>query len=154
MLQKYRSSRLEVFCRKGVLRNFGKFTGKHLCQSLLFNKVAGLRTVTLLKTRFWYRCFPVNFSKFLKTPSVTEHLRWLLLKTPVNQLIFREELVELQLYYSRTFSQEVFKHMCFKHFKARKYYYGRTSANENVNKCHVQVIFNRHMSKLDVPLLL
>ena len=137
MLQKYRSSRLEVFCRKDVLRNFEKFTGKQLCQSLFFNKVVGLRTVTLLKKRFWYRCFRVNFSKFLKTPSITEHLRWLLLKTPVNQLIFTEELVDLQLYYSRTFSQEVFKHMCFQHFKARKYYYGRTSANKNVKKCHV-----------------
>ena len=137
MLQKYRSSRLEVFCRKGVLRNFEKFTGKHLCQILLFNKVAGLRTVTLLKKRFWYRCFPVNFPKLLKTPSITEHLRWLLLKTPVNQLIFREELVDVQLYYRRTFVQEVFKHMCFKHFKARKYYYSRTWANENVKKWHV-----------------
>ena len=29
---------------KGVLRNFTKFTGKHLCQSLFFNKVAGMRT--------------------------------------------------------------------------------------------------------------
>ena len=28
--------------RKGVLRNFPKFTGKHLCQSLFFNKAAGL----------------------------------------------------------------------------------------------------------------
>ena len=154
MLQKYRSSRLEVFCRKGGLRNFEKFTGKHLCQSLRFNKVAGPRTVTLLKRRFQYECFPVNFSKFLKTRSITEHLRWLLLKTPVNQLIFREELVDLQLYYSRTFSQKLFKHMCFRHFKAGKYYYGRTSANENVKKYHVQVKFNRHMSKLDISLLL
>ena len=24
----------EVFCKKGVLRNFVKFTGKHMCQSL------------------------------------------------------------------------------------------------------------------------
>ena len=30
-----------VFCKKGVLKNFAKFTGKHLCQSLFFNKVAG-----------------------------------------------------------------------------------------------------------------
>ena len=37
-----RSSRSEVFCKKGVLRNFTKFTGKQLCQSLFFNKVAGL----------------------------------------------------------------------------------------------------------------
>ena len=29
----------EVFCEKGVLRNFAKFTGKHLCQSLLLIKV-------------------------------------------------------------------------------------------------------------------
>ena len=36
-----RSSRPEVFCKKGVLRNSAKFTGKHLCQSLFFNKVAG-----------------------------------------------------------------------------------------------------------------
>ena len=38
---KNRSSLPEVFCKKGVLRNFAKFTGKHLCQSLFFNKVAG-----------------------------------------------------------------------------------------------------------------
>ena len=27
--------------RKGILRNFAKFTRKHLCLSLFFNKVAG-----------------------------------------------------------------------------------------------------------------
>ena len=32
----------EVFYEEGVLRNFTKFTEKHLCQSLFFNKVAGL----------------------------------------------------------------------------------------------------------------
>ena len=31
-----RSSHPEVFCKKRVLRNFTKFTGKYLCQSLLF----------------------------------------------------------------------------------------------------------------------
>ena len=44
----YRSSRPEVFCIKGVLRNFRKLTGKHLCQSLFFIKVAGLRLWWLL----------------------------------------------------------------------------------------------------------
>ena len=29
----FRSSRLDVFCKKRVLRNFAKFTGKHMCQS-------------------------------------------------------------------------------------------------------------------------
>ena len=63
----YRSSLSEVFCKKGVLRNFTKFTVKHMCQSLFFNKVAGLRPATLLKKRLWHRCFPVNFVKFLRT---------------------------------------------------------------------------------------
>ena len=44
----YRSSRLDVLCKKCVIRNFAKFTGKHLCHSLPFNTVAG-RPPTLLK---------------------------------------------------------------------------------------------------------
>ena len=68
-----------MFCRKGVLRNFAKFTRKHLCQSLFLNKVVCLRPATLLKKRLWHRCFPVNFTKFLRTPFSTEHPRWLLL---------------------------------------------------------------------------
>ena len=37
--------------KKGVLRNFAKFTGKPPCQSLFFNKVAGVTPATLLKRR-------------------------------------------------------------------------------------------------------
>ena len=33
-----------VVLEKSVLRNFAKFTGKHLCQRLFFNKFAGIRT--------------------------------------------------------------------------------------------------------------
>ena len=43
----------EVFCEKGVLSNFVKFTGKHLF-------------------------FPVNFAKFLRTHFLTGHL-WVIL---------------------------------------------------------------------------
>ena len=64
----HRSSRPELFCKKGILRNFPKFSGKHLCQGLFFNKVAGLRPGTLLKKRLWHRCFAVNFAKFLRIP--------------------------------------------------------------------------------------
>ena len=49
MLTLYRSSRPGVFFKKVILRNFAKFTGKHLCQSFFFNKVTGLRPATLLK---------------------------------------------------------------------------------------------------------
>ena len=68
LLGTFRSNRPEVLCKKYVLRNFAKFTGKHLCQRLFLNKVAGLRPATLLKKSFWHRCFPVNFAKFLRTP--------------------------------------------------------------------------------------
>ena len=51
-----------------VFLKFRKVTGKHLCQSLFFNKFAGLRPATLLEKRLWCRSFPVNFAKFLRTP--------------------------------------------------------------------------------------
>ena len=37
-----RSSCSEVFSKEGVLRNFAKFTEKHLCQNIFLSKVAGL----------------------------------------------------------------------------------------------------------------
>ena len=46
-LFKIRSSRPEVFCRKGVLSIFTKFTGKQLCQSLYFRSVIFFQQVLL-----------------------------------------------------------------------------------------------------------
>ena len=43
--------------KKGILKNFAKFTGKDLCQSLFSNKVASLRPATLLKKRIWHSLF-------------------------------------------------------------------------------------------------
>ena len=54
--------------KQGVLKNFTKFAGKHLCQNLFFYKVVGLRPATLLKRRLWHRCFSVKFAKFLRKP--------------------------------------------------------------------------------------
>ena len=77
-ISRFRSSHLEVlFCKKGALKNFTKFTGKHLCWSLFFNKVAGL--ATSFKNWLGQMCFPVNFAKFLRTSFFIEHLWWLLL---------------------------------------------------------------------------
>ena len=64
----FRSIHRSCSMEKGVLTNFATFTGKNLCQSLFLNKVAGLRSATLLKKRLWRRCFLVNFAKFLRTP--------------------------------------------------------------------------------------
>ena len=78
-----RSSLLEVFCKKGVLRNFAKFIAKHLCQSLFFNKVAGLRPAPLLK-----KSFVMYLAKFLRKPFLTEHLRWLLVWVKSWNIVF------------------------------------------------------------------
>ena len=76
MVSMGRSSHQRCFVKKGVLRNFAKFTGKHLCHRLFFNNVADLRHATLLKKILWHRCFPVNFVKSLRTPFLyIEHLQ-------------------------------------------------------------------------------
>ena len=55
-----KSNFLSCSARKGVLRNFAKSKGKHLCQSLFFNKVAGLRPAASLKKGL---CHLLKFSK-------------------------------------------------------------------------------------------
>ena len=52
----------------------------YLCHCLFFNKVAGLRSATLLKKRLWHRHFPVNFAKFSRTPFLQNTNGWLLLQ--------------------------------------------------------------------------
>ena len=56
----WRSSHHRYSVKKGVLRNFAKFTGKHLCQRVFFNKVAGLRPSTLLKKKSVAQVFPIK----------------------------------------------------------------------------------------------
>ena len=50
----------ELLCKKGVLRNFAKFTGKHLCQRPVF---------TLAQV------FSCEFCKISKNTFFIEHLR-------------------------------------------------------------------------------
>ena len=60
-----RTSHPEVFRKKGVLKNFAKFTGKHLCQSPFFNKVAGYKTPPVAASAEWnfislgYKCLKI-----------------------------------------------------------------------------------------------
>ena len=51
-----RSSRQEVFCKKGLPKILTRFTGKK-----------SLKHAALLKKRLWHLFFPVNFAKFLRT---------------------------------------------------------------------------------------
>ena len=71
-----RSSRPEVFCKKGVLRNFAKFTRKHLCQIFFLISCKPRLTYNFIKKETLTR---VNFAKILRTPFFIEHLWWLLL---------------------------------------------------------------------------
>ena len=55
--------------KKGVPRNFAKFTRKHPSQSLFFNKVADLRPATLLKRDPGTGVFLcMNFATSLRIP--------------------------------------------------------------------------------------
>ena len=56
---KYRSSHRRCSVRKGVLKNFAKFTRKNLCQACNF-----IKKETLVQV------FRVSFLNFLKTPSL------------------------------------------------------------------------------------
>ena len=58
----------EAFCKKMCSWKFHKIHRKTPVPEAFFNKVAGLRLATLLKKRLWYRCFPVNFVQFPRTP--------------------------------------------------------------------------------------
>ena len=64
-----RSSHLELFCRKGILKNFAKFIGKHFCASVSFS----------IKLQASDQVFSCEFWKIFKNTFFIEHLYWLLL---------------------------------------------------------------------------
>ena len=54
--------------RKGVFRNFEKFTGKHLCQSFFFNKVAA-SACNFIKKETLAQAFSYELSEISKSTS-------------------------------------------------------------------------------------
>ena len=70
-----RNSRPDVFCEKGVLRNFAKFTGKHLCPNLIFNKVAGGKNGGRL--HFIYLAFLFRSTQIITKNKISEELVYL-----------------------------------------------------------------------------
>ena len=71
-----RSNHHRCSIKIGVLKNFAKFSGKQLSQSLFFNKVAGLGSTTLLKNRLWHRLcfFSCKFCEIFKNTFFIEYL--------------------------------------------------------------------------------
>ena len=68
-----RSSRPDVFWEKYVLRNFTKFTGKHLCQSLFFNKVAG-GACNFIRKETLAQVLSYEFREISKNTFFSEHI--------------------------------------------------------------------------------
>ena len=74
----FRSSRPEMFCKKAVLSDFPKFTGKHLCQSLFITKVGGQGRQLYLK-RDPGTDVSCEFCEIWKNTFSYRNLWWLLL---------------------------------------------------------------------------
>ena len=63
----------EVFCKKGVLRNFVKFTGKHQCQSLFLIKLHRPEACNFIKKDNLAQVFSCEFCEISNNTSFTEH---------------------------------------------------------------------------------
>ena len=74
--------------KKGVLKNFAKIVGKHLCQSLFFKKVAGLRPATLLKNETLAQVFSCEFCEISKSTSFLQNTSERLLLAVITLLFF------------------------------------------------------------------
>ena len=78
----------------GVLRNFTKFLGRHLCQSLFFNKVAGLRKKKTDKGVFLWILRNFQEQLFYRTPLDDCFLRNKLYTKYLLELIKRRSKVQ------------------------------------------------------------
>ena len=67
MQLKFQKLPSEVFYKKGVLKNFAKFTGKHLCQSFSFQRTQACN--------FIKKDTLAQFCEIFKNIFLTEHLR-------------------------------------------------------------------------------
>ena len=70
-LSLYRTSYWRCSVKKGDLKYFANFTGKHLCLSLF--------SIMLIKKRLQRGCFPVKFVNFLRAPVLKNICKRLLL---------------------------------------------------------------------------
>ena len=68
----FRSNYQGCSVKKGVLRKFAKFTEKHLCQGLFFNKVVG--ACNFIKKEALTQVFSCEFCEISKNTFFTEHV--------------------------------------------------------------------------------
>ena len=71
----FRSSRPELFLRKGVLKICSKFTGEHPCRSVISIKLL----CNFIEVALRHGCSPVNLLHIFRTPFLKSTSGWLLL---------------------------------------------------------------------------
>ena len=82
-----RSSHLEVFLGKGVLKICNKFTGEHPCRSVIsINLLCNFIKIALRR-----RCSPANLLHIFRTPFLDNTSGWLLLDN-----LFWNEIFSIQ----------------------------------------------------------
>ena len=70
----FRSSRPEVFLRKGLLKIRSKFVEEHPCRSAISVKLL----CNFIKIALWHGCSSVNLLHFFRAPFLKNTLGWLL----------------------------------------------------------------------------
>ena len=86
-----RGSQRRCSVRKGVLRNFAKFTRKHLCQSLFFDKFAGQENLT--------QVFSCEFCEIFKDTCCTEEPRATASMCPLDKKVKTNQSTMTQKFY-------------------------------------------------------
>ena len=92
-----RSTHRRYSVKKGVLRNFAKFTGKHLCQSLFFNEFFNL---FFIKKETLSQVSSCELCEISKNTFSTEHLRTVaseLIKTKIKCCLKRKFLSTMKI---------------------------------------------------------
>ena len=85
----HRSSRPEVFLRKGVLRTCSKFTREYPCQ----NVISIMLQSNFIEITLPHGCFPVNLLHIFRTPFLKNTSGRLLLKISINLQMVSEVAV-------------------------------------------------------------
>ena len=98
-----RSSHLEVFLRKDVLKICSKFTGEHPCRSAISVKLQS----NFIEIAFRHGYSPLNLLHIFRTPFPRNTSRWLLLKC-VSHLIMVSFKLLLWFYFTVIFNACVF----------------------------------------------
>ena len=83
-----RSSHWRCSVRKGVLKNFANFTGKHLCWSLILWSCKP-SACKFFKKRLQHKCFPVKFPKLLRIPILRNICKRLLLEVLYKKVVLK-----------------------------------------------------------------